>query len=758
MSGVPIVFQISVAKLAFGLAAYLFYCLSIPDMANADNQDWMVFNAPKATTPATPRKPGDKQGQSRRSTGDGSFNLWGGGEDPADTVSKSPPPPSYVGRTVMPASFGRQQWKVHRVAWTAADEVAFGEFLRHIGESDCKTTHECLTSPVANPAFHARNPAGMQFFADCADLPFILRAYFAWMNGLPYSFSAALDVYQAAAPARGDRKSTTRRSEFASFVVTGRRQIVPPGPDAAIALNEISNIVSTNHFRHPAAYKGRFLPDYYPVKISKATVKPGVVIFDPLGHIAVVYKVSDDGEIHFIDAHPDNSLTRGTYGSEVERAGPESGAGIKAWRPQRLVNAQRSKTGALSGGEVVVGADNELPDWSDEQYYGVGKGRSADWKSGRFNFKGDDIDYYGYIRLTLARDGFRYNPIKEASTRVASICQEFGYRINAVEAARKANIDKQAQPGRLPTNIYMTQGYWETYATPSRDAKLKTMFVKLREEFERYIHLHENRSKLVDYSGTDIKGDLLRAYDEAASKCAITYHKSDGKPVTLGFEDLKARLFTMSFDPHHCVERRWGATTADELASCRDDASKRAWYDAQQRLRNQLVRTIGDRMDFTLDDLKRQARENSDVGENDPPDIDIAGLLTVAPAVATAHRAASPVVPETAALPLSTPVVPAGVAPADVPLISPALASPPAATEVAVGSDPADRTSRPETSAAPAADAANLQVAATPEPIAVSANGADQPVSPEPAAGPASPTVVEPPAAAPNAAGPARDR
>jgi hypothetical protein len=309
----------------------------------------------RGSSSGSSKKP-DGDRKSRRSGDDGSFNAWGSGNTTEDEKSRpddKPPPPSYVGRTIMPASFGRQQWKVTRVAWTADDEVAYGEFLRFIGESACKTTHECLTSPIANPRYHAKNPPGMQFFADCADLPFILRAYFAWMNGLPYSFSAALDIYPSAAH-KGGRRDRARREEFASFFVTGRREIIPPGPDAAVALSEISNIVSTSHFRHPAAYKGRFLPDYYPVRISKATIKPGVVIFDPLGHIAVVFKVTDDGEIHFIDAHPDNALTRGTYGSEVERAGPQTGAGFKAWRPQRLVNTRRSPTGALSGGDVIV--------------------------------------------------------------------------------------------------------------------------------------------------------------------------------------------------------------------------------------------------------------------------------------------------------------------------------------------------------------------------------------------------------------------
>jgi hypothetical protein len=51
------------------------------------------------------------------------------------------------------------------------------------------------------------------------------------------------------------------------------------------------------------------------------------------------------------------------------------------------------------------------------------------------------------------------------------------------------------------------------------------------------------------------------------------------------------------------VERRWRAA-GDELASCRDGALKRRWYDAEQRLRNQIDRTYEARMDFDLGELE----------------------------------------------------------------------------------------------------------------------------------------------------------
>ena len=51
--------------------------------------------------------------------------------------------------------------------------------------------HACLIGAPSNPLFRASNPPGMHFYADCADLPYMLRAYYAWKNGLPFSFATA---------------------------------------------------------------------------------------------------------------------------------------------------------------------------------------------------------------------------------------------------------------------------------------------------------------------------------------------------------------------------------------------------------------------------------------------------------------------------------------------------------------------------------------------------------------------------------------
>src|SRR5690606_18329321 len=93
--------------------------------------------------------------------------------------------------------------------------------------------------------------------------------------------------------------------------------------------------------------------------------------------------------------------------------------------------------------------------------------------------------------------------------------------------------------------------------------------------------------------------------------------------VTLDFDAMADRLFAMSFDPYHCIERRWGASGA-ELASCPDGADKTRWYEAEQRLRNQIDRTYDTPMNFTVAQLESRPQGS---GVDHPPPVDLKALI-----------------------------------------------------------------------------------------------------------------------------------
>ena len=505
-------------------------------------------------------------------------------------------------------------WTVRATEWSATDERGYEEFIARIGESNCRNVHACLTSPTSNPLFASSIPPGMTFYADCADLPYVLRAFYAWRRGLPFSFSSSV----APLGTSTDIRYTARGNR----VVT--RSHVSSGSDVRKVLKSVTDLVSSAHYRIPPGGGGPVLADHYPVAITRDAIKPGTILYDPNGHVAVVYKVTSEGRIHFIDSHPDNSLTRGIYGKAFVRAAPAMGAGFKRWRPVTLQDATRGADGTWAGGRMVLAPDTEVPDWSDEQFYGTGPDKPTSWSKGRFSVGTDTLDWYEFVRRRLARAGFKYDPLDETRTMVRALCQDLQYRVDAVDAAVAAGMHTRPQPERLPRNIYGTDGDWETYSTPSRDARLKTSFKELRDEVLRFLTLAETEPSRLDYRGRDLAGDLMAAYETETAACAVTYRPTTGAPRTLSFQDVERRLFALSLDPYHCPERRWGATTPEELATCADGKAKQAWYAAEQRLRNQMDRTYDARMDFNLADLLRRAPGS---GIDAPADVSVPRLI-----------------------------------------------------------------------------------------------------------------------------------
>lgn len=515
--------------------------------------------------------------------------------EPVDLVVPVVPMPAGSGAELIAQGY----WPLLKTQWSESDERGYRDFVRMIGESNCHNVNACLKG-AGNP-YRFTDGADMHFFADCADLPYLLRAYYASKNGLPFSYAKAMT------PNRGYSRDF-RYSFYGNRVVaktdaTTLRGAAPVKTDAF--LRQMVNDISSAMYRTDGLQADGFLPDHYSVAINAKAIAPGTVIYDPAGHLAVVYKVERDGRIHFIDSHPDNSLTRGVYGAKFARTAPMRGGGFKKWRPVFLQGASPRADGVYMGGRMLSPRNESLSDYSLEQYYGNGS-RPADWAAGKFVINDQEMDYYDYVRAQLAGGRLIYDPLLETTKLVNSLCSDLEYRVFAVREAVAAGMSRRAQPARLPENIYGTSGDWETYSSPSRDARLKVSFKELYDSIENFVRLTDAGSSRISYRGGNIRADLLKSYNRAAKACTITYIRSDGTPQKLSFDDIVNRLFRLSFDPYHCVERRWGASAPSELASCPDGVLKQAWYESEQRLRNQLERTYEVRMDADLNGLRNK--------------------------------------------------------------------------------------------------------------------------------------------------------
>lgn len=512
------------------------------------------------------------------------------------------------------------EWRIVKTEWSRADEDGYSEFVQAIGRSSCSSLESCL-AVSANPWFDAEDP---EFTGDCADMAYVFRAYYAWKNGLPFSYQNAM---KTADGAREDLRYSSNGN-----LVASRRDAVGERPvSAATFIGRIGGEVSTAMFRtHPDNGEGPLFDDFYPVKINRDGVRPGVLAYDIYGHVGIVYDILEDGRILVIASHPDRSVTRTTYGANFLRSKPDLGAGLKGWRPIRLEGATQRTDGSFVGGKIRAAKNGDIREFSLEQFIGNRPNPAGDWRYGDFVVGGRTVNYYDFIRRSLAAPDFAYNPLDELRHGLQTLCGSVRDRKVAVERAVSAGFPKMQHPERLPPNIYGTYGPWEGYSTPSRDARLKVSFIDLKRTMKEFVdEIAKGGDKSVRYDGDNLPRDLWEVYLDEKEKCTFTYWRSDGSRLRMNLGHVQDRLWDLSFDPYHCPERRWGASGA-ELETCTDDEPKARWYEAQRWLRYQAERTYDVRMDFTVDELKSPAKASpaeGGIGAEAPADADLRAYL-----------------------------------------------------------------------------------------------------------------------------------
>ena len=174
-------------------------------------------------------------------------------------------------------------WKITKDHWDADDEAKFGAFVAGFGESDCKDPAACFKS-AANP-YRDTDPPDLKMDGDCADFVYQLRAYYAWKNGLPFSYP----IYVMS---RSGPTPDFRFSDAGNQVVARLQLEWQADTDPAKLLLDLRGTVSTAMFRIEYTFdNGYSASDFYSPKIERGAIRPGSILYDPWGH--VVAKVSD---------------------------------------------------------------------------------------------------------------------------------------------------------------------------------------------------------------------------------------------------------------------------------------------------------------------------------------------------------------------------------------------------------------------------------------------------------------------------------
>lgn len=474
---------------------------------------------------------------------------------------------------IMPASAYAMAWKLSKNFWSDEDEKAYGNFVEKLCDSKHSNLTRFIRDPKANPLYGDEDKK-FYLYADCADLPYLIRAYVAYKLRLPFSYVSSVS-------GKGGDQRYSKGNHPTEF----KDQDYFSSPQKLFSQ---VTLVNSGFYRMAAHIENS---DFYPVKIQKESIKAGTIYYDPDGHVAIVARVLPDGRIRVIDGHPDRTISKPWFGAKFTRGTAANGGGFKRWRPQRYT----------SEGQIKRTSNHNLADFSGEDQF---------QKS--YSFAGrQGMSYYEYLRARLADAKFHLDPLNEFRNMMSDLYEDIVYRAVAVNICVEKGIHKKQHPGSLPWNIYGTDGLWEEFSTPSRDARLKVAF---RDFFERTRSMLMQTYQQNPQQAMQLAAAMLQHYQQLSPRFSVNYSDSSGKVRLLTFDDVSSRLFKMSFDPYHSIEYRWGGGP-EELALSPDNHTKIRFYELEYRLRNQLDRVYNQPTPLSM-------------GPENPPEVSVHKLLT----------------------------------------------------------------------------------------------------------------------------------
>lgn len=415
----------------------------------------------------------------------------------------------------------------------------------------------------------APSPSGLNMKPDCADLPYFLRAYFAYKLRLPFAYSSCtrggggkpprcLRQYDNTEPV--ESKSRKPVKVFDTFLRVDLRNKVHSGNGRTEAESDDT--------------------DFYPVPLTNENIRPGMLYADPYGHLLVVAKkvpqtADGSGVLLAVDAQPDSTVARRRYwrGNFLFSLDyPELGSpGFKRFRP-----AVRDGAGVRALTNEEIAAHPTYGDYSLAQY--------------QLGVDG----FYDAMDAVLSPNP--QDPEKALLAVITALDEQVRRRVLSVNngeeylAGGAGTIEMPEGPA-----IFETIGAWENFSTPARDLRLLIAIDVVR-NFPARLARQPDRYKMPKGKSVEEVTSSLRALlkKETASR-KFTYTRSNGRDFTLSIDDVlqRAEALEMAWNPNDCVEIRWGAPPgSDEYSSCRrhapggqrrDMKKYRPWFTERRR-------------------------------------------------------------------------------------------------------------------------------------------------------------------------------
>lgn len=436
---------------------------------------------------------------------------------------------------------------------------------------------------------------------DCADLPYFLRAYFAFKLGLPYGYASCTrggggkppkcpawrSIRAADAPPSEEAKPAQSKGIlsdiFGAADAASAKTDAPKPPQGLVnsfgfyLRSTVANGVHSGSGRTAADDNST---DYYPVSLSEADLRPGTVYADPYGHLLVLSKrvPQTDGSAGVflaVDGQPDGTIARKRFwrGNFLFAQDPAlGGPGFKHFRP--VVAGKGGALRRLSNAEI-----------EKHEHYG--------------NFSLDQSklgveDFYD--RMDDVMSPAPLDPQRALLEAVTALEEQVVARVTSVENGRKY-LEKGGSDVAMPDGnaIFETTGAWEDFATPSRDLRLLIAIDVVRNFPERVARRPERYAMPKDKSAADVKAELEKTLATEIAARKFSYTRTDGSPWTLTLKDVIDRTpaLEMAYNVNDCAELRWGASNdSDEAKPCKSRASSgqrakmadyRKWFSERRR-------------------------------------------------------------------------------------------------------------------------------------------------------------------------------
>lgn len=521
-------------------------------------------------------------------------------------VRKSPSGP--------PRSGSKSVWPV-RDTWNRATENLYSAWIEKLFDAPLEETlswkalHEVLRDKSRNFLFNhlgaAEDQKGLVIQPDCADLPYFLRAYFAFKMGLPFGYAKCTrggggKPPQCPAWWNIQKEEPPPAPPPQTFAGGGGGDLfgffggpppaaarpayrVPQRPAGLVPgfgfylRTTVANGVHSGSGRTAADDDDT---DYYPVALKHETLRPGAVYADPYGHILVIAKRlpqtdSAAGVLLAVDGQPDGTVSRKRFwrGNFLFAQDPAlGGPGFKRFRP--IVQDKSGTLRRLSNEEIAKSA--EYGDFSLEQSE-LG------------------IEAF-YDRMDDVMSPAPLDPSRAMLEAITALDEQVKARVTSVENGRKYQVGGGGEVA-MPdgASIFETTGAWEDFATPSRDLRLLIAIDVVRGFPDRVARRPERYAMPKDKSAADVKAALESTLSSELATRKFAYTRSDGSQWTLALKDVvdRAAQLEMAYNINDCVELRWGAPDdSEESSTCKRRApgaqrgkmaEYRAWFSERRR-------------------------------------------------------------------------------------------------------------------------------------------------------------------------------